>query len=192
MLIFCETKRNCDNITRTLRQDGWPALALHGDKAQKERDWVLAEFKSGKHPLMLATDVAARGLGAASMVHACGALMHVTAAMFVLDRHAVITSHGSFLGARRVVLCCLFIEAVSTAAAASAGQHQQVSGSLQAAVACMHARYLITLMLLLRGLALWLCLSGLLIVWGDNRVSCIQPANAMGNRDVGSSVSGPQ
>lgn len=63
VLIFCETKRGCDDITRQLRQDGWPALALHGDKSQKERDWVLLEFKSGRHPLMLATDVAARGLG---------------------------------------------------------------------------------------------------------------------------------
>jgi hypothetical protein len=63
VLIFCETKRGCDEITRTLRMDGWPALALHGDKSQKERDWVLLEFKSGRHPLMLATDVAARGLG---------------------------------------------------------------------------------------------------------------------------------
>eukprot|EP00882_Tetradesmus_deserticola_P001838 GHRQ01001971.1.p1 GENE.GHRQ01001971.1~~GHRQ01001971.1.p1 ORF type:complete len:457 (+),score=150.30 GHRQ01001971.1:976-2346(+) len=62
-LIFCETKRGCDEITRSLRNDGWPALALHGDKSQKERDWVLAEFKSNRHPLMLATDVAARGLG---------------------------------------------------------------------------------------------------------------------------------
>jgi ATP-dependent RNA helicase DDX5/DBP2 len=64
VLIFCETKRGCDDVTRSLRADGWPALALHGDKMQRERDWVLAEFKSGKHPLMLATDVAARGLGA--------------------------------------------------------------------------------------------------------------------------------
>jgi ATP-dependent RNA helicase DDX5/DBP2 len=63
VLIFCETKRGCDDITRSLRSDGWPALALHGDKSQKERDWVLAEFKSNRHPLMLATDVAARGLG---------------------------------------------------------------------------------------------------------------------------------
>lgn len=63
VLIFCETKRGCDEITRSLRSDGWPALALHGDKSQKERDWVLAEFKTGSHPLMLATDVAARGLG---------------------------------------------------------------------------------------------------------------------------------
>ena len=63
ILIFCETKRGCDNVTRQLRQDGWPALSIHGDKSQHERDWVLAEFKAGKHPIMIATDVAARGLG---------------------------------------------------------------------------------------------------------------------------------
>ena len=63
ILIFSETKRGCDAVTRQLRQDGWPALSIHGDKSQQERDWVLAEFKSGKHPIMTATDVAARGLG---------------------------------------------------------------------------------------------------------------------------------
>lgn len=50
-------------VTMQLRRDGFPALAIHGDKSQGERDWVLAEFKSGKAPIMLATDVAARGLG---------------------------------------------------------------------------------------------------------------------------------
>lgn len=63
ILIFCETKKGCDSVTRQLRMDSWPALCIHGDKTQKERDWVLAEFKSGKHPIMIATDVAARGLG---------------------------------------------------------------------------------------------------------------------------------
>jgi len=62
ILIFTETKRNADNLTRALRNDGWPALAIHGDKTQQERDWVLAEFKSAKSPLMIATDVASRGL----------------------------------------------------------------------------------------------------------------------------------
>lgn len=90
VLIFCETKRGCDDITRQLRQDGWPALALHGDKSQKERDWVLLEFKSGRHPLMLATDVAARGLGrlgtgAATSQHClaftCSTVLHVDTAM---------------------------------------------------------------------------------------------------------------
>ncbi|CAL5219153.1 g933 [Coccomyxa viridis] len=62
LLIFCETKRGCDSVTRQLRTEGWPALSIHGDKSQQERDWVLAEFKAGKSPVMLATDVAARGL----------------------------------------------------------------------------------------------------------------------------------
>ncbi|XP_068665973.1 DEAD-box ATP-dependent RNA helicase 20-like [Aristolochia californica] len=62
ILIFLETKKGCDQITRQLRMDGWPALSIHGDKSQGERDWVLAEFKSGRSPIMTATDVAARGL----------------------------------------------------------------------------------------------------------------------------------
>jgi ATP-dependent RNA helicase DDX5/DBP2 len=63
ILIFTETKRGADAVTKQLRVSGWPALSIHGDKSQGERDWVLAEFKSGKHPIMIATDVAARGLG---------------------------------------------------------------------------------------------------------------------------------
>ncbi|XP_068657775.1 DEAD-box ATP-dependent RNA helicase 20-like [Aristolochia californica] len=62
ILIFLETKKGCDQITRQLRMDGWPALSIHGDKSQGERDWVLAEFKSGRSLIMTATDVAARGL----------------------------------------------------------------------------------------------------------------------------------
>lgn len=63
VLIFTSTKRVADDITKYLRQDGWPALAIHGDKQQQERDWVLAEFKSGRSPIMVATAVASRGLG---------------------------------------------------------------------------------------------------------------------------------
>lgn len=63
IIIFTETKRGADQLTRQLRMDGWPALAIHGSKSQSERDWVLAEFREGKNPIMIATDVAARGLG---------------------------------------------------------------------------------------------------------------------------------
>lgn len=62
-LIFTGTKRSADEITKFLRQEGWPALAIHGDKAQNERDWVLNEFRTGKSPIMVATDVASRGIG---------------------------------------------------------------------------------------------------------------------------------
>lgn len=63
VLIFASTKRTCDEITKYLRDDGWPALAIHGDKQQQERDWVLNEFRNGRNPIMVATDVAARGIG---------------------------------------------------------------------------------------------------------------------------------
>ncbi|KAJ2217627.1 ATP-dependent RNA helicase dbp2 [Coemansia sp. RSA 487] len=61
-IIFAMTKRSVDEITRNLRQDGWPALGIHGDKAQSERDWVIRQFRSGSSPVMVATDVASRGL----------------------------------------------------------------------------------------------------------------------------------
>ena len=63
VLIFVATKRVADDITKYLRTDGWPALAIHGDKEQRERDWVLGEFKAGRSPILIATDVASRGLG---------------------------------------------------------------------------------------------------------------------------------
>uniref|UniRef100_A0A8C2DEV8 RNA helicase n=1 Tax=Cyprinus carpio TaxID=7962 RepID=A0A8C2DEV8_CYPCA len=62
-IIFVETKRRCDDLTRSMRRDGWPAMGIHGDKSQQERDWVLNEFKYGKAPILIATDVASRGLG---------------------------------------------------------------------------------------------------------------------------------
>ena len=68
VLIFVATKRVADDITKYLRQDGWPALAIHGDKEQRERDWVLAEFKAGRSPILIATDVASRGLGVYSFL----------------------------------------------------------------------------------------------------------------------------
>ncbi|VDM95872.1 unnamed protein product [Thelazia callipaeda] len=61
-IIFVETKRKADDLTRWMRRDGWPALCIHGDKGQSERDWALNEFRTGKTPILLATDVAARGL----------------------------------------------------------------------------------------------------------------------------------
>ncbi|KAL7276915.1 ATP-dependent RNA helicase dbp2 [Rhizina undulata] len=68
-LIFTGTKRTADDITRFLRQDGWPCLAIHGDKQQNERDWVLNEFKTGKSPIMVATDVASRGIDVRNITH---------------------------------------------------------------------------------------------------------------------------
>ncbi|KAH8550484.1 putative ATP-dependent RNA helicase DDX5, partial [Umbelopsis sp. PMI_123] len=69
-IIFFATKRTADEVTKRLRQDGFPALAIHGDKAQNERDWVLNQFRSGQTPIMVATDVASRGIGMCFMIDA--------------------------------------------------------------------------------------------------------------------------
>jgi len=61
VIIFCSTKRMCDQLSRSLERD-FGASAIHGDKTQQERDWVLKSFREGSRPVMVATDVAARGL----------------------------------------------------------------------------------------------------------------------------------
>ena len=63
ILVFTETKRKCDDLTRSMRRNGYPAMCIHGDKKQEERDWVLGEFRTGRTLILVATDVAARGLG---------------------------------------------------------------------------------------------------------------------------------
>ena len=55
VLVFVETKKGCDMLTRSLRMDGFQARAMHGDKSQEERDWVLKEFKSCQATLLVAT-----------------------------------------------------------------------------------------------------------------------------------------
>lgn len=62
VLVFVETKKGADMLTQSLRMDGFQARAMHGDKKQEERDWVLKEFKNLQSTLLIATDVAARGL----------------------------------------------------------------------------------------------------------------------------------
>ncbi|XP_071442122.1 probable ATP-dependent RNA helicase DDX17 isoform X2 [Hetaerina americana] len=61
-IIFVETKRKVEDITRNIKREGWPAVCIHGDKSQPERDYVLREFRNGRAPILVATDVAARGL----------------------------------------------------------------------------------------------------------------------------------
>lgn len=83
IIIFCSTKKMCDQLARNLtRQFG--AAAIHGDKSQGERDHVLSQFRSGNCPVLVATDVAARGLDVKdirfvmlSYVFACNSLLKV-------------------------------------------------------------------------------------------------------------------
>jgi superfamily II DNA/RNA helicase len=61
-LVFCRTKRNCDRLTRDLVALGVGASAIHGDLAQSQRERALARFAQGDQPVLVATDVAARGI----------------------------------------------------------------------------------------------------------------------------------
>jgi superfamily II DNA/RNA helicase len=62
MLVFVRTKRGCDWAARDLRALGTHARPIHGDLPQPKRERTLAEFASGKSPVLVATNVAARGL----------------------------------------------------------------------------------------------------------------------------------
>ncbi|CAA9991060.1 ATP-dependent RNA helicase, putative [Plasmodium knowlesi strain H] len=62
ILIFCDTKRNCDNLCKELRYHQYNALAIHGDKEQRERDRILNNYRSDRCNILVATDVASRGL----------------------------------------------------------------------------------------------------------------------------------
>ncbi|KAL0871608.1 hypothetical protein ABMA27_004138 [Loxostege sticticalis] len=62
-IIFAETKRKVDEITKSINRAGWRALAIHGDKNQLDRDYVLNQFRQASSGgILVATDVAARGL----------------------------------------------------------------------------------------------------------------------------------
>ncbi|MGM0594659.1 MAG: ATP-dependent RNA helicase DbpA [Pseudomonadota bacterium] len=61
-VVFCHTRQQCQEVTEALQQRGIQALALHGDLEQKDRDRVLLRFANRSVPVLVATDVAARGL----------------------------------------------------------------------------------------------------------------------------------
>lgn len=61
-LVFCHTKKQCDQVAQFLRDRKIDALAIHGDLDQRDRDQVLVRFANNSCPVLVATDVAARGL----------------------------------------------------------------------------------------------------------------------------------
>ncbi|KAL5274572.1 DDX17 family protein [Megaselia abdita] len=69
VIIFSETKRRVDSLSKFIRSFGVRCGAIHGDKSQAERDFVLREFRSGKSNILVATDVAARGLDVDGIKH---------------------------------------------------------------------------------------------------------------------------
>src|SRR5689334_19416248 len=68
-IVFVRTKIRCEQLFRTLRDRGMNVKALHGDMSQGSRDGVMLSFKAGRLPILVATDVAARGLDISTVTH---------------------------------------------------------------------------------------------------------------------------
>lgn len=68
-LVFVETKKGADSLENWLYTNGFPATSIHGDRSQQERELALRSFKSGRTPILVATDVAARGLDIPHVAH---------------------------------------------------------------------------------------------------------------------------
>ena len=68
-LVFVRTKRGADRLVNRLRAQDLDAVAMHGDKSQRQREKALARFSAGHTDTLVATDVAARGLDVAGITH---------------------------------------------------------------------------------------------------------------------------
>jgi superfamily II DNA/RNA helicase len=68
-IVFCRTKRSCDQVSTTLTTKGFAAAAVHGDLGQSQRERAMRAFRSGKVDVLVATDVAARGLDVEDVTH---------------------------------------------------------------------------------------------------------------------------
>jgi len=68
-MVFCETKRACDMVSEQLVDRGFAAAAVHGDLGQGQREQALRAFRNGKIDVLVATDVAARGIDIDDVTH---------------------------------------------------------------------------------------------------------------------------
>jgi superfamily II DNA/RNA helicase len=68
-IVFCRTKRSVDQVATTLTTKGFAAAAVHGDLGQGQREQAMRAFRSGKVDVLVATDVAARGLDVDDVTH---------------------------------------------------------------------------------------------------------------------------
>ena len=68
-LVFVRTKRGADRLVKRLDRSGIDSVAIHGDKSQNQRERALARFEAGKVDVLVATDVAARGIDVSGVSH---------------------------------------------------------------------------------------------------------------------------
>jgi len=67
--VFTRTKHGADRVVKKLAQSGIPANAIHGNKSQPQRERALDEFKGGRVKILVATDIAARGIDVSGVSH---------------------------------------------------------------------------------------------------------------------------
>ena len=68
-LVFARTKRGADRLSKKLARDGVKAAAIHGDRSQNQRNQALRGFQEGSYRVLVATDVAARGIHVEGIAH---------------------------------------------------------------------------------------------------------------------------
>jgi len=68
-LVFVRTKHGADRVARRLTRSGWSATQIHGDRSQAQRNAALRSFSEGRHRILVATDVAARGIDVPDIAH---------------------------------------------------------------------------------------------------------------------------
>jgi len=68
-LVFTRTKHGADRVVRYLEESGLPAVAIHGNKSQGQREKALSDFRAGKCRVLIATDIAARGIDVDGISH---------------------------------------------------------------------------------------------------------------------------
>jgi ATP-dependent RNA helicase RhlE len=68
-LVFVRTKHGADRVARRLTRSGHAAIQIHGDRSQSQRNQALRNFSEGRHRVLVATDVAARGIDVANVAH---------------------------------------------------------------------------------------------------------------------------
>ncbi len=90
-LVFSRTKHGADRIVRDLKREGIDAVAIHGDKSQNARQAALTAFKTGECKVLVATDIAARGIDIAGLSHVINYDMPMEPEAYV---HRIGRTHG--------------------------------------------------------------------------------------------------
>ena len=95
-LVFVRTKHGADRVARKLERSGWSATQIHGDRSQSQRNAALRSFREGHHCILVATDVAARGIDVANVAHVINFDLPKVAEDFVhrIGRTGRASAHG--------------------------------------------------------------------------------------------------